>query len=143
MKIIITEEQFNLVKEYFDPLFYLKNKFVKKPEQIKFEGNIQYEAEFQRYVDKIFKFAYRDMPLEHLHGFKVVKVTPSAQWTVLLTDDIDSWFNHCKNEKYKIKLQEFENHFLEIARMTAMGSPFSETWLPTRVDYVFWSSCLN
>jgi hypothetical protein len=141
MKYIITNNQYELLKEYFDPLYFLKKKLSKDPDQIKPEEYIKYEEDFQRFVDVIFKITYKQTPLEHLNGFKVSKVTPSVIWTVLLTENIDDWFNYCKNAKYVKKLGEFKDNFKKIARMTAMGSPFGDEYLPQEVDYVFWSNC--
>jgi hypothetical protein len=141
MKYIITNNQYELIKEYFDPIHFLKKKISKEKSQIKPEEFIQYEKDFQKFVDLIFKYTYKNNPLEHLHGFKVLKVTPSMVWTVLLTEKIDDWFNHCNNSDYIEKLVEFKNSFKKIAKMTAMGSPFGDKHLPEDVDYVFWSDC--
>jgi hypothetical protein len=141
MKYIITNNQYELLKEYFDPIHFLKKKISKEKSQIKPEEFIQYEKDFQKFVDLIFKYTYKNNPLEHLNGFKVLKVTPSMIWTVLLTEKIDDWFNHCNNPEYIKKLAEFKNNFKKIAKMTAMGSPFGSEHLPEDVDYVFWSDC--
>ena len=69
MKYVITENQHNLLKEYFDPIYFLKKKMSKEPRQIKPEQNIKYEEDFQKYVNIIFKLTYKLNPLEHLKGF--------------------------------------------------------------------------
>jgi len=111
MKYVITENQYNLLKEYFDPIYFLKKKMSKEPRQIKPEENIKYE------------------------------VTPSEKWTVVLKPKIDDWFNYCDNSDYKEKLENFEEEFKSIARMTMTGSPFSEEGLPQNVFYTFWNYC--
>ena len=141
MKYVITENQHNLLKEYFDPIYFLKKKMSKEPRQIKPEQNIKYEEDFQKYVNIIFKLTYKLNPLEHLKGFEVTKVTPSEKWTVVLKPKIDDWFNYCDNSDYKEKLEKFEEEFKSISRMTMTGSPFSEEGLPQNVFYTFWNYC--
>lgn len=141
MKYVITENQYNLLKEYFDPIYFLKKKMSKEPRQIKPEHNIKYEEDFQKYVNLIFKFTYKSNPLEHLKGFEVLKVTPETDFRVLLKPKVSDWFNYCDNSEYKEKLVKFEREFRSISEMTAMGSPFSEEGLPQNVSYSFWNNC--
>jgi hypothetical protein len=141
MKYIITNNQYELLKEYFDPIHFLKKRISKEKSQIKPEEFIKYENKFQSYVDLIFKFTNKETPLKHLKGFEVMKVTPSIEWTVLLAPKVDDWFNFCNNSDYLKKLDDFEKKFQEFAKMTAMGSPFSEEYLPKNVSYVFWNNC--
>jgi hypothetical protein len=141
MKYVITENQYNLLKEYFDPIYFLKKKMSKEPRQIKPEHNIKYEEDFQKYVNIIFKLTYKLNPLEHLKGFEVTKVTPSEKWTVVLKPKIDDWFNYCDNSDYQEKLEKFEQEFKTISRMTMTGSPFSEEGYPQDVYYTFWNYC--
>jgi hypothetical protein len=140
MKYVITENQYNLLKEYFDPIYFLKKKF-SKDKSVKPQENIKYEEDFQKYVNLIFKFTYKSNPLEHLKGFEVSKVTPTTEWTVLLKPKIDDWFNYCDNSDYKEKLEKFEQEFQSISKMTRMGSPFSQEGFPQNVRYAFWNHC--
>jgi len=141
MKYIVTNNQYELLKEYFDPIYFLKKKISKEKSPIKPEEFVKYEKKFQKYVDLIFKFTSKQISLNHLKGFEVLKVTPSVEWTVLLSPKVEVWFNYCKNSDYLIELDNFEKKFIEIAKMTAMGSPFSEEYLPENVSYVFWNNC--
>ena len=140
MKYIITDNQYNLLKEYFDPIYFIKKKF-SKDKSIKPPQNIKYEEDFQKYVNVIFKFTIKGNPLEHLKGFEVLKVTPSTDFTVLLRPKVNDWFNYCKNTEYLKKLEKFENEFKDLAKMMGMGSPFSDSGLPKNVTYAFWNHC--
>ncbi len=139
MKYVITENQYNLLKEYFDPIYFLKKKMSKEPRQIKPEENIKYEADFQKFANLIFKYTYQTNPLKHLKGFDVVKVTPGTDFTVLLKPKVNDWFNYCDNSEYIGKLEEFQKEFQNISKM--MSSPFSEEGLPQKVNYLFWNHC--
>jgi hypothetical protein len=140
MKYIITDNQYNLLKEYFDPIYFVKKKF-SKDKSIKPPENIKYEEDFQKYVNVIFKFTIKENPLNHLKGFDVIKVTPSTDFTVLLRPKVNDWFNYCKNTEYLEKLEKFENEFKNLAKMMGMGSPFSDSGLPDNVTYAFWNHC--
>jgi hypothetical protein len=139
MKYVITENQYNLLKEYFDPIYFLKKKMSKEPRQIKPEHNIKYEADFQKFANLIFKYTYQTNPLKHLKGFDVIKVTPGTDFTVLLKPKVNDWFNYCDNSEYIGKLEEFQKEFQNISKM--MSSPFSEEGLPQKVNYFFWNHC--
>jgi hypothetical protein len=139
MKYVITENQYNLLKEYFDPIYFLKKKMSKEPRQIKPEQNIKYEADFQKFANLIFKYTYQTNPLKHLKGFDVIKVTPGTDFTVLLKPKVNDWFNYCDNSEYIGKLEEFQKEFQNISKM--MSSPFSEEGLPQKVNYLFWNHC--
>lgn len=140
MKYIVTESQYNLIKEYFDPIYFLKNKFGKKLGQVKDPNWVPYEGKFQEVVDVIFKLTKKMNKIEHLNGFKVSKVTPMGDdyWTVLLVPEIDDWFNWKENSQYRKKLEEFRDEFLEIARMGGFDSPHSEEGLPSTIRFAFW-----
>lgn len=140
MKYVITENQYNLLKEYFDPIYFIKKKF-SKDKSIKPPQNMKYEADFQKFANLIFKYTYQTNPLEHLKGFDVIKVTPETDFRVLLKPKVSDWFNYCDNSEYKEKLVKFEREFRSISEMTAMGSPFSEEGLPQNVSYSFWNNC--
>ena len=140
MKYIITKNQYYLLKEYFDPIYFIKNKF-SKDKQIKPEQYIKYEEDFQKYVNLIFKYVYKDNPLVHLKGFEVRKVTPTHEFQVLLRPKVDEWFNYCKNYNYLEKLKKFENEFQDVSKMMSMGSPFPDSDLPQDVTYFFWNYC--
>ena len=140
MKYIITDNQYNLLKEYFDPIYFVKKK-LSKDKSVKPQENIKYEEDFQKYVNVIFKFTIKENPLNHLKGFDVIKVTPSTDFTVLLRPKVNDWFNYCKNTEYLEKLEKFENEFKDLAKMMGMGSPFSDSGLPKNVIYAFWNHC--
>lgn len=140
MKYVITDNQYNLLKEYFDPIYFLKKK-LSNNKSVKPEENIKYEKDFQKYANLIFKYTYKSNPLEHLIGINVLKVTPTTEWTVLLEPKIDDWFNYCNNSEYKEKLESFEKEFQRIAEITSMGSPFNEEGLPQNASYRFWNHC--
>lgn len=140
MKYIITDNQYNLLKEYFDPIYFVKKKF-SKDKSIKPPENIKYEEDFQKFVNLIFKYAYNENPLNHLKGFDVIKVTPATDFTVLLKPKVSDWFNYCNNTEYLEKLEKFQNEFRHLSKMMSIGSPFSESGLPQSVNYLFWNQC--
>ena len=140
MKYLITNNQYNLLKEYFDPIYFMKKK-LSKDKSVKPAENIKYEEDFQKYANLIFKYTYKSNPLKHLKGFEILKVSPTTEWTVLLGPVVDEWFNYCNNTEYKESLKSFENEFKNIAKLTSMGSPFSEEGLPQNVSYSFWNEC--
>jgi hypothetical protein len=138
MKYIITDNQYNLLKEYFDPIYFVKKKF-SKDKSIKPPQNIKYEEDFQKVTNLIFKYTYQTNPLKHLKGFDVIKVTPGTDFTVLLKPKVNDWFNYCDNSEYLGKLEAFQKEFQDISKM--MSSPFSEEGLPQKVNYLFWNQC--
>lgn len=138
MKYIITDNQYNLLKEYFDPIYFVKKKFA-KDKSIKPLENIKYEEDFQKLANVIFKYTYKANPLEYLKGFEVIKVTPGTNFTVLLKPKVSDWFNYCDNSEYLEKIKTFEKEFQDISKM--MSSPFSEEGLPQTVIYLFWNHC--
>lgn len=140
MKYIITESQYNLVKEYFDPVYFLKNKFGKKDGQVKDPQFVPYEEKFQKIVDIIFKLTVKmNGPLKHLNGLEVLKVTPtSTDWTVLVRPIVDDWFNWRGNSEFIEDLREFKISFMEVARMGGFDSPHDEEGLPKNIDIHFY-----
>jgi len=140
MKYIITDNQYNLLKEYFDPIYFVKKKF-SKDKSIKPPENIKYEADFQKFANLIFKYTSQTNPLEHLKCFDVIKVTPGTDFTVLLKPKVNDWFNYCDNSEYLKKLEDFQKEFRNISKMMSIGSPFSDSGLPDNVTYAFWNHC--
>ena len=111
------------LKEYLDPIYYIKNKFIEDPEGVRPEEFKKYEAETQKLVDIIFKFTQKTEKLPHLNGFKLLKLTPEYDgWTVLLAPTVDSWFNWKKNEKFLVKLDDYFDLFKEFGRNTGIQS---------------------
>lgn len=138
MKYLITDNQYNLLKEYFDPIYFVKKK-LSNDKSVRPLENIKYEENFQKLVNAIFKYTYKENPLEHLKGFEVVKVTPGNDFTVLLKPKVSDWFNYCDNSEYLDKINIFEKEFKYISKM--MSSPFSDEDLPQTANYLFWNHC--
>lgn len=139
MKYIISQSQYNLIKEYFDPVYFLKNKFSKKGESVKDPQWVPYEEKFQKLVDTLFKMTVKiNGPLKHLNGLKVLKVTPSTDWTVLVQPIVDDWFNWKNNEKFMEDLRNFKSELMEVARMSGVDSPYDDKGLPKNLDIHFY-----
>lgn len=140
MKIIITESQLSrITNEYFDPIYFLKNKFKKETKSLKDPNWVPHEEEFQKIVDLVFKMTKKTMiSLPHLKGYKVLKVTPQADsWVVLLRPLVDEWFNWSENRKYITALDEFEQNFREFVSLTGISSPYTEGYFPSNIEFVF------
>ena len=137
MKIVITEAQLEIIKEYFDPIHFLKKKLRDEPKYLKDPSWIPYEAEFQKLVDFVFKKTKKTNNLEHLDGFKVTKATPqSSKWVVLLSPVVEDWFNWSKNKQFQSSLNSFESDFREFFRMAGIDSPHSKDF-PRDIQFVF------
>ena len=140
MKYIITERQYRLL-EYFDPIYYLKNKFLDKPKDAKDPEYIKYEDRFQNLVDTIFKYVKTEGELKHLKGFKVLKTTPShsyggPRWAVVIAPIVDDYFNWKENSKFMEQLDEFIEKFKDVSKV--VSSPYVEEGLPEDVEFNFW-----
>lgn len=138
MKILVTKKQFDLLKEYFDPIHFLKNKFGKESKSVKDPMWVPYEDKFQKIVDIIFKLTSKQNKLKHLKGYEVLKVTPTEKFTVLMRPIVDDWFNWKENFDYVNKLEKFNDEFKEVARMSGIDNPYDEKGLPKEVQFAFW-----
>lgn len=138
MKYIISQSQYNLIKEYFDPVYLLKNKFSKKRQSVKDPQWVPYEEKFQKLVDTLFKMTVKiNGPLKHLNGLKVLKVTPYTDWTVLVQPIVEDWFNWKNNEKFMEDLRNFKSELMEVARMSGVDSPYDDKGLPKNFAIIF------
>jgi hypothetical protein len=146
MKYVLTESQLGRIKEYFDPLLYLKKIMSDAPKYIRDPETLKYDVAFQKVVDVIFKYSIKYSPVDNLKGLKVTKVTPMGwggdftsdeskgthtEWTVVLETVLPKWFNP-DNSNYKSQMVEFRKQFASIAN--AMGltssSPLSQEGFP-------------
>lgn len=126
------------LKEYFDPIYYLKNKFSKKPEGIRDQNLIPFEAKFQKIVDIIFKLTSKRGKVKHLKGFKVLKVTPLDKWTILIEPIVDDWFNWRENNEFNKELDNFIQRFRETARYGGFDNPHDQEGLPNEIEFSIW-----
>lgn len=125
------------IKEYLDPVYYIKNKLIDDPEGVRPEEFKKYEKETQELVDLILMLTQKFEKLPHLNGFKVLKLTPEMDgWTVLLAPVVDSWFNWRKNNKYNIQLDDYFKRFREIARKSGIESSI-EGFFP-KLNFFLW-----
>jgi hypothetical protein len=111
MEYIITQSQYSIIKEYIDPLYFLKKKIIKEPEHIREPKFIPYESKFQELVDYIYKLTIKTYDkLKNLKGFKVVKVTPvDNRWSILVKPVVEDWYNWRENPSYKEEIKDFFN----------------------------------
>ena len=144
-KYIVTEQQYNLMKEYFDPLYYLKKIMSDAPKYIRDPNSLKYDAAFQKVVDVIFKYTIKHSPVDNLKGLEVTKVTPQGwgsdmkddskgshtEWIVLLIPILPKWFNP-DDIDYRTQLEDFKREFASIANMMGLSSssPMSQEGYP-------------
>ena len=144
-KYIVTEQQYNLMKEYFDPLYYLKKIMNNAPKYIRNPNTLKYDVAFQKVVDTIFKYTMKDAPVDNLKGLEVTKVTPQGwgsdmkddskgshtEWIVLLIPILPKWFNP-DDIDYRTQLEDFKREFASIANMMGLSSssPMSQEGYP-------------
>ena len=144
-KYIVTESQLKKLKEYFDPIHYLKKIISDAPKYIRDPETLKYDVAFQKIVDVIFKYTMRHTPVDNLRGLKVSKVTPQGwgvdmgddskgshtEWTIVLTSVLPKWFNP-DDDTYKSQMEDFRKEFTSIANMMGLSSssPLSQEGFP-------------
>lgn len=143
---IVTESQLERIKEYFDPLLYLKKIMSDAPKYVRDPSTLKYDVAFQKIVDVIFKYTMRHTPVDNLKGLKVTKVTPMGwggdftsdkskgthtEWTIVLTSVLPKWFNP-DDSTYKSQMEDFKKEFTSIANMMGLSSssPLSQEGFP-------------
>jgi hypothetical protein len=145
MKYVLTESQLGRIKEYFDPLLYLKKIMSDAPKYIRDPNTLKYDVAFQKVVDVIFKYTMKHSPVDNLKGVEVTKVTPQGwgsdmkddskgshtEWIVLLTPKLPKWFNP-DDIDYRTQLEDFKKKFASIANMMGLTStsPISQEGYP-------------
>lgn len=144
-KYIVTESQLNRLKEYFDPIHYLKKIMSDAPKYIRDPETLKYDVAFQKVVDVVFKYTMKHSPVDNLKGLKVTKVTPQGwggnmndnskgshtEWTVVLVPILPKWFNPDDSD-YKMQFENFRKEFVSIAHMMGLSStsPLSQEGFP-------------
>lgn len=136
------------LKEYFDPLHFLKKKFSKKDDREPaggLESVNKYGDEFQKIVDIIFKKAIKEKPIKNLNGLKVTSVWPqplsdsdgkpnAIRWNVKLIPIVPDWFNYHKNPEFINNAIQFEDVFRNYARNMGLDIPYVS--VKGRANYV-------
>jgi hypothetical protein len=145
-KYIVTESQLERLKEYFDPIHYLKKIMKDAPKYIRDPETLKYDVAFQKIVDVIFKYTMKHAPVDNLKGLEVTKVTPQGwgadftsdvskgshtEWIVLLTSVLPKWFNP-DDITYRSQMEDFKREFVSIANMMGLSSssPISQEGFP-------------
>jgi len=144
-KYIVTESQLRRIKEYFDPIHYLKKIMSDAPKYIRDPNTLKYDVAFQKVVDVIFKYTMKHSPVDNLKGVEVTKVTPQGwgsdmkddskgshtEWIVLLNPKLPKWFNP-DDINYRTQLEDFKKEFSSIANMMGLTStsPISQEGYP-------------
>ena len=145
-KYIVKESQLERIKEYFDPIHYLKKIVTNAPKYVRDPESLKYDVEFQKVVNVIFKYTMRHAPVDNLKGLDITKVTPQGwggnfmddeskgthtEWTVLLTPILPKWFNPDDND-YRMQMENFKKEFTSIAHMMGLSSssPISQEGFP-------------
>jgi hypothetical protein len=154
-KYIVTEQQYNLIKEYFDPIYYLKKIMSDAPKYIREPETLKYDVSFQKIVDVIFKYTMKHSPVDNLQGLEVTKVTPQGwggnmgddskgshtEWIVLLTSVLPKWFNP-DDITYRSQMEDFKREFASIANMMGLSSssPLSQEGFPfDKVKFIIYN----
>ena len=158
MKIVITESQLEIIKEYFspmenikaditeyfDPIYFLKNKLKDEPRYLKDPQWEPYEEEFQKLVNFAFRKTKKLNPVEHLNGYKVNKVTPqSDKWIVVMTPIVDDWFNWVRNISFQEDLEKFHQQFNNFIRMGGIDSPHQHGSYPRDIQFILFLSIFS
>lgn len=142
---VVTESQLERIKEYFDPILYLKKIMKDAPKYVRDPSTLKYDVAFQKIVDVIFKYTMRHAPVDNLKGLEVNKVTPQGwggdfrdeskgtftEWTIVLTSVLPKWFNP-DDDTYKSQMEDFKKEFTSIANMMGLSSssPLSQEGFP-------------
>lgn len=125
------------LKEYFDPIHFLKNKLKDEPRYVKDPQWEPYEEEFQKLVNFAFRKTKKLNPIEHLNGYNVNKVTPqSDKWIVVMTPIVDDWFNWVKNKSFQGDLEKFHQQFNDFIRMGGIDSPHQHGSYPRDIQFI-------
>jgi len=144
-KYVVTESQLKRLKEYFDPIHYLKKIMSDAPKYIRDPNTLKYDVAFQKVVDVIFKYTMKHSPVDNLKGVEVTKVTPQGwgsdmkddskgshtEWIVLLNPKLPKWFNP-DDINYRTQLEDFKKEFSSISNMMGLTStsPISQEGYP-------------
>ena len=154
---IVTESQLERIKEYFDPILYLKKIMSDAPKYVRDPSTLKYDVAFQKIVDVIFKYTMRHTPVDNLKGLKVTKVTPMGwggdftsdvskgshtEWTIVLTSVLPKWFNP-DDSTYKTQMEDFKKEFTSIANMMGLSSssPISQEGFPLdKVKFIIYNN---
>ena len=144
-KYIVTESQLERLKEYFDPIHYLKKIVTNAPKYIRDPESLKYDVGFQKVVDVIFKYTMKHKPVDNLKGLEITKVSSQGwggdmrddskgthtEWIVLLTPKLPKWFNP-DDIDYRKQLEDFKKEFASIAHMMGLSSssPMSQEGYP-------------
>lgn len=142
---VVTESQLERLKEYFDPILYLKKIMSNAPKYIRDPDTLKYDVGFQKIVDVIFKYTMKHKPVDNLKGLEITKVSSQGwgsdmrddskgshtEWIVLLTPKLPKWFNP-DDIDYRTQLEDFKREFASIARMMGLSSssPMSQEGFP-------------
>jgi hypothetical protein len=142
---IVTESQLERIKEYFDPIHYLKKIATNAPKYIRDPESLKYDVGFQKVVDVIFKYTMKHKPVDNLKGLEITKVSHQGwgsdirddskgthtEWIVLLTPKLPKWFNP-DDIDYRTQLEDFKKEFASIAHMMGLSSssPMSQEGYP-------------
>jgi hypothetical protein len=143
---IVTESQLERIKEYFDPIHYLKKIMTNAPKYVRDPQSLKYDVEFQKVVNVIFKYTMKHAPVDNLKGLEITKVTPQGwggnfmddeakgthtEWTVLLNPVLPKWFNPDDSD-YEMQMEKFKKEFTSIAHMMGLSSssPISQEGFP-------------
>lgn len=155
-KYIVTESQLERLKEYFDPIHYLKKIMNDAPKYIRDPNTLKYDVAFQKIVDVIFKYTMKHSPVDNLQGLEVTKVTPQGwggnmdndtkgshtEWIVVAHSVLPKWFNP-DDSTYKSQMEDFKKEFVSIANMMGLSSssPLSREGFPSdKVKFQIYNS---
>lgn len=133
MRYFITERQLQILKEYFDPVYFFKQKLKKPSKSFKPEENIKYEPKYQKLVDIIFRYTTKEFKVKNLEGLRVLKVTPAGLgWDILIEPIFPDWFNWKSNDRVLSNLKELQKKMNETSVDTGLKASNND------MNFHFW-----
>lgn len=134
MKILVTESQFEVLKEYFNPIQYLRYLINRvNYDDIDFES-FQWMDAFQKFVNLIFKYTKAEMNLKGLKGFKIshidkkpsLSIDPQTKsqrvlWKINLRPSIEKNMPFSEYPQMKEDYSKFISLFQDTARYMGLN----------------------
>ena len=156
MKILVTESQYQVIKEYFNPIQYIQYLMDKELDSDTNFESFQWMMAFQKYVDLIFKYTKKQTDMDNLSGMKVnsIKRAPwgtnfndsnskgqRLDWTLYLRPMLDGTVDHSEYEKMKGQYEVFKEVFSDTARqmgLTIIPAVEDKDVKDAKIDFKFY-----
>lgn len=127
---IFEQRKPKMIKEGFDPIYFIKNFFKEKKEVFDRGDSWEMKDEMQKYVDVLYKLVQKSNPSKSIKGLEVVKVSRRGfirsfetnlkqEIIVVVNAVLPSWENP-NNEKLVKEFDFYKELFKKILRATGM-----------------------